>query len=74
MIDKWSEVLDHGGAIDAIYLDFAKAFDTVPHERLLRKLVAYGIEGQVLQWIRHFLMERRQRVGVAGTSQHGLEF
>jgi len=37
--------------MDAVYLDFAEAFDTVLHERLLVKLASYGIQGQVLQWI-----------------------
>jgi hypothetical protein len=67
VVDKWSEVLDRGGALDAIYLDFAKAFDSVPHKRLLGKLSSYGIDGKTLQWIQHFLTERRQRVVVAGT-------
>ena len=67
VIDLWTEILDQGGAIDSVYLDFAKAFDTVPHERLLVKLASYGIGGQVLKWIRHFLTGRRQRVAVAGT-------
>jgi len=48
-MDKWSEVLDCGGAVDAVYLDYAKAFDTGPHERLLCKLSSYGIEGQLLR-------------------------
>ena len=48
--------------VDIIYLDFAKAFDTVPHRRLLYKLKAYGIEGKLLIWIESFLSKRRQRV------------
>ena len=67
VFDKWSEVLDPGGAVDAVYLDYAKAFNTVPHERLMCKLTSYGSEGQLSKWIRNFLIERRQRVGVAGT-------
>ena len=47
---------------DIIYLDFAKAFDTVPHERLLLKLKNCGIRGKCLNWIRAFLSDRRQRV------------
>ena len=47
---------------DIIYLDFAKAFDTVPHERLLLKLKNCGIRGKCLNWIRAFLSSRRQRV------------
>ena len=53
-----------GGNIDTIYLDFAKAFDTVPHQRLLMKLRGYGIEGRTLTWIEAFLTDRRQRVVV----------
>ena len=53
-----------GGNIDTIYLDFAKAFDTVPHQRLLMKLRGYGIEGRILTWIEAFLTGRRQRVVV----------
>lgn len=66
VLDIWTEILDNGGAIDAVYLDFAKAFDTVPHQRLLLKLAGYGISGRLLEWIKHFLTGRRQRVGVAG--------
>ena len=43
-------------------LDFAKAFDTVPHKRLLVKLKAYGIDGLTLKWIESFLKNRRQRI------------
>jgi len=73
VIDLWTEILDQGGAIDSVYLDFAKAFDTVPHERLLVKLASYGISGQVLHWIRHFLTGRRQRVAVAGAFSTWIE-
>lgn len=62
VINKWTELLDSRKAIDVVYLDFAKAFDSVPHERLLRKLSAYGIRGHLLNWIRSFLIGRRQRV------------
>ena len=44
--------LDH--CIQAI-VDFAKAFDTVPHNRLLKKLHAYGIRGKMLNWISEFI-------------------
>ena len=48
--------------MDVIFLDFAKAFDKVPHERLLRKMEAYGIGGEVLTWVREWLRNRKQRV------------
>ena len=53
-----------GGNIETIYTDFAKAFDTVPHQHLLTKLRGYGIEGRILTWIEAFLTDRRQRVVV----------
>nr|XP_047124213.1 uncharacterized protein LOC124806948 [Hydra vulgaris] len=48
--------------VDVVLLNFAKAFDTVPHNRLLLKLRAYGIDGLVLKWIAYFLTNRRQKV------------
>ena len=53
--------------MDAVYLDFAKAFDSVPHERLLHKVKSLGIEGNILQWISDFLVGRRQHVSINGT-------
>ena len=54
--------MDDAGCIDVIFLDFLKAFDTVPHQRLLKKLEAYGVSGSILLWIRNFLHERKMRV------------
>ncbi|XP_065645292.1 uncharacterized protein LOC136075783 [Hydra vulgaris] len=47
--------------VDMIYTDFAKAFDKVPHIRLLSKLKAYGISGKALMWINAWLNNRQQR-------------
>ena len=49
------EKLDEGKPVDIIYLDFAKAFDKVPHNRLLVKMEACGIAGNVLRWISNWL-------------------
>ena len=65
-IDKWTKALDNGGSLDAIYLDLMKAFDTVPHKRLLKKLHRYGIRGKILAWIKDYLRNRRQRVVLNG--------
>ena len=61
-LQDWTLNLDDAIQTDIVYLDFAKAFDTVPHERLLIKLKKCGIRGYALQWIRNFLINRRQRV------------
>jgi hypothetical protein len=66
VLEEWSEIIDSGGAVDVVYLDFSKAFDTVPHVRLLEKLQAYGIKGKIRDWIRSFLEHRRQRVVIGG--------
>ena len=58
--------MEEGEPVDVVYLDFAKAFDSGPHQRLLRKLEAYGIGGNLLAWIRAFLVGRRQRVVIQG--------
>ena len=65
-LNKCVDILVSGGVVDAIYLDFAKAFDTVPHSRLLGKLRSYGINGNVLKWIEAFLRDRTQVVKVNG--------
>ena len=61
-MDYWTEALDNGNDIDIIYLDFQKAFDSVPHQRLLKKLKSYNIGGKVYKWLESFLLNRRQRV------------
>ena len=60
------EAADVGDSYDVIYLDFSKAFDRVPHERLLKKIKAHGIGGNVYNWIRSWLSNREQRVVVNG--------
>ena len=59
--------------VDVIYLDLAKAFDKVPHRRLLEKLKAHGIEGQVLSWIQAWLTNRTQRVVIQGAKSEESE-
>ena len=60
------EAVDNDKSYDIIYLDFSKAFDRVPHERLIRKVEAHGIGGSVLKWIRSWLTGRKQRVSING--------
>jgi hypothetical protein len=60
--------IDQGEDMDVVYLDFEKAFDKVPHKRLLLKLRDMGIRGEVAQWIENWLDGRRQRVVLNGCS------
>ena len=62
VIHDWANSLDENTPVDSIYLDYRKAFDSVPFERLLAKLHAYGIRGKIHRWIRDFLHNRKQRV------------
>ena len=63
-VNIWSEALSHNVPVDVIFLDFAKAFDTVPHIRLGNQIKTFGIRGNLLAWIKSFLTGRRQRVVV----------
>ena len=62
-ITKW---IDEGSPIDIIYLDFQKAFEKVPHQRLLFKLKAHGIGDGIIDRIEQWLTDRRPRVVVDG--------
>ena len=62
-ITNW---VDDGSPVDVVYLDFQKAFDKLPHQRLLLKLKAHGIGNDVINWIEEWLTHRRQRVIVDG--------
>ena len=54
-LNIWTEALSHGLSIDIIYLDYEKALDKVPHERLILQLNRYGISGDILRWIKRLL-------------------
>ena len=68
VFDEWTKVLEEGGSLDCIYMDFKKAFDTVPHQRLQKKLNKYGIRGKVFSWISDYLSNRKHQVVVNGES------
>ena len=63
IISKW---VDDGSPVDVIYLDFQKAFNKVPHQRLLIKLKSHGMGVNIVTWIQNWLTDRRQRVSVEG--------
>ena len=63
MCQDIADCLDKGVNIDAIIIDFTKAFNLVPHDRLLTKLEASGMDSRVVIWAREFLVGHRVRVG-----------
>ena len=65
--DKISKNLDSGGQTDVIYLDFTKAFDSVPHHLLRHKLQTFGFNGTLLNWFHSYLNIRYQRVLIHGS-------
>ena len=67
------ESFDSDTQADVLVLDFSKAFDTVPHQKLLSKLEAYGIHGPILHWIANFLTQRKMSVVVEGESSHQVD-
>ena len=65
-VHDWAGSLNHRNSTHCLFLDLAKAFDSVSHARLLLKLEALGITGNLLVWLRGFLSARRQRVVING--------
>ena len=57
---------NNGEATDVIYFDYAKAFDSVIHSKLLHKLYAYGIRDDLLKWFENFLSSHTQAVTING--------
>ena len=66
VLDMWTGMIEEKGGVDVAYLDFSKAFDSVPHQRLLKKTQAHGISGNLLKWIGSFLTDRKQCVSING--------
>ncbi|KAK4806896.1 hypothetical protein QYF61_012628 [Mycteria americana] len=64
--DKVTRLVDEGKAVDVVYLDFTKAFDTVSHSILLEKMAVHGLDGCTLRWVKNWLDGRAQRVVVNG--------
>ena len=64
ILDTWTYEIDRGHHTDVIYMDFIKAFDTVPHKRLTSKLNSLNISKEIVNWIEAFISNRRQKVAV----------
>ena len=66
ILEETTNWIDEGSPVDTIYLDFQKAFDKEPHQRLLLKLKAHGIGDRIIDWLEQWLTDRRQHVVVDG--------
>ena len=73
VLNIWSESVSHGIPVDVLYLDFEKAFDKVPHNRLIHQLNKFGIKGNTLRWIEDYLKDRSQRVRVNGAMSSSIK-
>lgn len=71
-MEHLTKAVDQQIPVDINYLDCKKAFDTVPHKRLLVKLSAYGVRGKTLAWIEEFLSNRQQTVEIRGKKSGSL--
>ena len=73
LVENWTDILDQDDGIDVAYLDFRKAFDLVSHRHLIHKMSKYGIKGQVLDWVKAFLSDRKQKVVIRGTASESFD-
>ena len=67
-VHQWACCPDRASSSHVVFTDFSKAFDTVPHKRLLLKLEHIGIRGKLPDWIGSFLLNHRQCVLIDGAS------
>ena len=61
-----TRLVDEGKTVHVVYLDFSKAFDTVPHNILVEKLAAHALNERTLHWVKHWLDVWAQKVVVSG--------
>ena len=71
-VHDWAFALEQRNSIHSLFLDLAKAFDSVPHYHLLLRLDLLGIRGELLNWFRAFLICRKQRVIINGQTSDWL--
>ena len=64
LIEKWKKILDDKGFGGAVLMDLSKAFDTLNHELLIAKLLAYGFKRDLLKLINDYLSNRWQRTKI----------
>ena len=67
LLEEWRENLDNNKIVGGILMDLSKAFDCVPHDLLLAKLAAYGIDDTLILYIHSYLLNRKQCVCINNT-------
>lgn len=65
-VNEFSKVLDKSGQVDVIFMDFSKAFDKVPHIKLIDKMKVIGIPPEIINWVIAYLTNRKQYVDING--------
>ena len=65
-MEEVTAYIDEGSPVDVLYLNFSKAFDKVPHKRLVKKVKAHGIGSNIWRWSEAWLSDRSQRVVING--------
>ena len=67
LLEEWREKLDENFIVGAVLMDLSKAFDCIPHDLIIAKLAAYGIERETLRLIYSYLKGRKQCVKISNT-------
>ena len=67
---NWFEILETGSEVGAVFFDFKKAFESVPHRALIRKLEDLQVNQLLVKWIYSYLSDRKQQVVVGGSSSN----
>ena len=62
LLNKFYESIEKDQFLISIFIDFSRAFDTISHDILMKKLYFYGFRGKALEWIHNYLTNRRQFV------------
>ena len=71
-MDKVTEAVDNGEFVISVFIDLSKAFDTIDHLILLKKLYHYGLRGQAYQLIKNYLSSRQECVTFDGITSNSL--